>query len=68
MAFFGARIVLSVVVLQIDGIDLQAIGKGFVDSRIDEELDTLERVATTAADALRRLVSPDIMLRGREEE
>jgi hypothetical protein len=65
MAFFGARIVLSVVVLHYDGIDLQAVGKGFVDSRIDEELDTMERVA---ADALRRLVSPDIMLRGREEE
>jgi hypothetical protein len=65
MAFFGAWIVLSVVVLHYDGIDLQAVGKGFVDSRIDEELDTMERVA---ADALRRLVSPDIMLRGREEE
>jgi hypothetical protein len=65
MAFFGARIVLLVVVLHYDGIDLQAVGKGFVDSRIDEELDTMERVA---ADALRRLVSPDIMLRGREEE
>jgi hypothetical protein len=68
MAFFGARIVLSVVVLHYDGIDLQAVGKGFVDSRIDEELDTLERVAATTTDALRRLVSPDIMLRGREEE
>jgi hypothetical protein len=67
-AFFGAHTTLSMVTLHYDSIDLQAFGKGFRNGRSDEELDTLERVAALAADALDQLVSTEAVLQGREVE
>jgi hypothetical protein len=40
-AYFGARIVLSMVISHYDGIDLLSIGQGFVVSLSDEDIETL---------------------------
>jgi hypothetical protein len=61
-AIFGACTTLLAEVSHHDGIDLQAITKGFVDGRSGEELNTLVQATTPATDALAWLVLPEAVL------